>query len=253
MTKSVQLLALVSAGMALIEQIENSDYKDMELGHSLDLNKDFVDFKHLVSMHYVQGVPSEIEQMSQSSSSTYGSWEPEERILEPVVGKVVISFDEYERRLNHTQEIVHHVNAPYAQFAPNEVIMPTYMTEKAVGADCFASTTVTINPGEVKGVPIGIKAKFDGDLEGLFAFVRSSIPGKMKLMLANGVGVIEEDYHGNPKNDGEIGFMFYNFGKYAVTINRFDRIGQLVLAPISRFDNAGRAGMERGASGSTNK
>ena len=137
--------------------------------------------------------------------------------------------------------------------ADNVVIQPTYMTEKAVGADCFAASEVVIQPGEIKPVFIGYKAAFDGDKEGLFAFVRSSIPSKKGLMLANGVGVIEEDYYGNPKNDGEIGFMFYNFTNEAVTIERFERVGQLVIAPIHRFENAGRAGMERGESGSTGK
>lgn len=132
-------------------------------------------------------------------------------------------------------------------------IIPTYMTEKAVGADCFAGQDVTIQPGEIKAVPIGVKAKFDGEELGLFPFIRSSIPKKKGLMLANGVGVVEEDYHGNPDNDGNIGFMFFNFRSEPVTIKRFERIGQLVLLPIKRFDNAGRAGLERGASGSTGK
>jgi dUTP pyrophosphatase len=136
---------------------------------------------------------------------------------------------------------------------PEVVITPTYMTNKAVGADAFASEDVVIEPWTVKAVPIGIKAKFDGDNEGLFAFIRSSIPGKKEMLLANGVGVIEEDYYGNPKNDGELGFMFLNFSSKPVTIRKFERIGQLILTPILRFENAGRAGLERGASGSTGK
>lgn len=135
----------------------------------------------------------------------------------------------------------------------NLVVCPTYMTDKAVGADCFASKDITIEPGEIKVVPTGIKAKFDGEEIGLFPFIRSSVPKKKGLMLANGVGVVEEDYYGNQDNDGNIGFMFLNFRSEPVTIKRFERIGQIVLMPIARFENASRAGMERGASGSTGK
>jgi dUTP pyrophosphatase len=127
------------------------------------------------------------------------------------------------------------------------------MTPKAVGADCFASKTVTIEPWTVKAVPTGIKAKFNGETEGLFPFIRSSIPKKKGLILANGVGVVEEDYYGNPDNDGDLGFMFLNFSNNRVTVERFERLGQIVLMPILRFENAGRAGLERGQSGSTGK
>lgn len=170
------------------------------------------------------------------------------RYLEPVKGKRAISYDEISSMAEKNGVDL----ITLGEFIdPDVVIMPTYMTEKAVGADCFASEDVTIEPGEVKTVWTGIKAKFDGENEGLFPFIRSSIPPKMGLILANGVGVIEEDYHGNPENDGNIGFMFMNLSKKPVTIKRFYRVGQLVLAPIYRFENAGRAGMSRGASGST--
>ena len=169
--------------------------------------------------------------------------------LEAVEGKTMLSFEEAYKQV----EVGGFTNLiGWGPSAPTDIVVcPTYMTPRAVGADCFASEDITIRPGEVKTVPIGIKAKFDGDELGLFPFIRSSIPKKMGLLLANGVGVIEEDYHGNPDNDGNIGFMFVNISMHPVTIKRFERIGQLVLLPIERFENAGQAGMQRGESGST--
>ncbi len=166
------------------------------------------------------------------------------RYLEPVKGKDMIDYEYF-------QQIEEAVKGDYSKVDEKIVVCPTYMTDKAVGADCFASEDVTIQPWEIKIVPIGIKAKFKGEAEGLFPFVRSSLPKKKGLILANGVGVIEEDYYGNPDNDGNIGFMFLNFRSEPVTIKRFERVGQLVLAPILRFENASYAGKTRGASGST--
>lgn len=164
------------------------------------------------------------------------------RYLQAVEGKRVISYEYYQESLKEHDEI-----------DSNVVIMPTYMTPKAVGADCFAAESVIIEPGKIKAVMTGIKAKFNGEEEGLFPFIRSSIPKKRGLFLANGVGVIEEDYYGNEDNDGDIGFMFYNYTDKTVIIERFERLGQIVLMPILRFDNAGRAFNTRGASGSTGK
>lgn len=165
-----------------------------------------------------------------------------ERYLEAVKGKTLITHERLEEFL---------MEYTVDQIDEDFVILPTYMTEKAVGADCWSSEAVTIEPGKIKAVMTGIKAKFNGEEEGLFPFIRSSIPKKKGLMLANGVGVVEEDYYENPDNDGNIGFLFYNYTDKPVTVERFERLGQIVLMPILRFENAGRAGIERGASGST--
>lgn len=175
----------------------------------------------------------------------FGKTSDMKRYFEAVKGKVMVDYSAYEEAVEYgtVDELL----------GDDVVIVPTYMTPKAVGADCFASEAVTIEPGKIKAVTTGIKAKFNGEEEGLFPFIRSSIPKKKGLFLANGVGVIEEDYYGNEDNDGNIGFMFYNYTDKPVTIERFERLGQIVLLPILRFENAGQAGMERGASGSTGK
>lgn len=165
----------------------------------------------------------------------------EKRLVGPVKGRVMIPYDTLEELLK--------------QVGPEKideriVIEPTYMTASAVGADIFSSETVTIQPFEVGTIPTGIKAKFSAE-EGLFGFIRSSTPRKKGLILANGVGVIEADYYGNDDNDGNIGILVLNITQEPVTVERFERLGQLVLAPIVRFDNAGYAGQTRGASGST--
>lgn len=129
-------------------------------------------------------------------------------------------------------------------------IQPTYMTDSAVGADCFAAESIIIPPKSFGIVRTGVCALFD-DNKGLFPFIRSSIPRKKGLFLANGVGVVEADYCNNPETGGDIMFTFYNTTDKDVPIHRFERLGQFVLLPILRFENAGWAGMKRGGSGST--
>lgn len=232
---------ITGAVLNFMEQVNMSAFRD-ENGHALEDNDAYCKLMVIVS----EDPDFKVDEKR--------SKEPG-RFFEAVEGRHMFSYEEFKRQMEERSGLIlephEYVEKGY-KVREDAVICPTYMTEKAVGADAFASEEVIIQPGEVKAVPLGVKAKFPGAEEGLFAFVRSSVPGKKKLMLANGVGVIEEDYYGNPKNDGELGLLFYNFGSEAVTIKRFERVGQLALLPISRFDNAGNAGKERGESGSTN-
>ena len=153
--------------------------------------------------------------------------------------------------------------------------LPEYQTEHSAGADFFAVEDVTI-PSIFRtlvsnlhnhfknGEPLeslspvlvhtGIKADM-GDDEVLELYNRSSNPKKMGLILANGVGVVDKDYYGNPDNDGEIMFAFYNFFPFSITIKAGDRIGQGVfkkyLRPVKglRIKNDKR----QGGFGSTSK
>jgi dUTP pyrophosphatase len=100
-------------------------------------------------------------------------------------------------------------------------------------------------------VRTGIKAKMEHD-EVLELYNRSSNPKKLGLILANSVGVIDADYYGNPDNDGEILFAFYNIKTEPVTIKVGDRIGQGVFKKFLRADGAVVKERERtGGFGST--
>lgn len=152
------------------------------------------------------------------------------------------------------------------QAFPNAKI-PMYMDTYAAGADFFCAEAITIpsvwssvaamleaqtTNGRVKNimsdedlvdsdaikgikptlVHTGIKAQMYEN-EVLYLFNRSSNP-KNGLVLANGVGVIDSSYYGNPSNDGEIMFAFFNVKPYPVTLRVGDRIGQGVFQTFSR-------------------
>lgn len=150
---------------------------------------------------------------------------------------------------------------PYAQ-------LPLYSTKYAAGADFFCAEEVTIKPiwesvftvfgsrisnalqsligQEVSNkntslqeafaptrVHTGIKANMEED-EVLKLYNRSSNPGKLGLILANSVGVVDKDYYNSEDNDGEIMFAFYNIFPWSTTLKVGDKIGQGVFTKYLR-------------------
>lgn len=81
--------------------------------------------------------------------------------------------------------------------------------------------------------------------------LRSSIPLKNWLILANGVGIIDSDYYNNPSNEGEIFFQIINFSPFAIQLKRGDRIGQGIIKTYKTADNDIASGTRIGGFGST--
>lgn len=128
--------------------------------------------------------------------------------------------------------------------------VPSYETEKSVGMDCFVSEETVISPGEVKLVPLGVCAEApEGTMIGLL--VRSSTPMKTTLMLANSMGVIDQDYAGN---GDEIHALVYNYGEEPVKLAEGDRRFQMVVFDVTTVEVEEVEDMEnadRGGFGST--
>lgn len=82
---------------------------------------------------------------------------------------------------------------------------------------------------------------------------RSSNPGKKKLVLANGIGIIDADYYCNPDNDGEFMFAYYNMGTEPLEIKKGERIGQVVFQKFLIVDNDVAEGERTSGFGSTNE
>jgi dUTP pyrophosphatase len=131
------------------------------------------------------------------------------------------------------------------------VPLPKYETAGAAGMDLAASEEVVVPAGGIALIPTGLVIEVPpGHLLGIFA--RSSTPLKRGLMVANGVGVIDQDYCG-PTD--EVKIQVFNFTASPVTVGRGDRIAQGLFLPIARVewreaDEALRAG-SRGGFGAT--
>lgn len=99
-------------------------------------------------------------------------------------------------------------------------------------------------------VPTGVKAYIP---EGYFLqlSVRSSCPLKYWLILANGVGIIDRDYWGNPVNDGHIFFQIINLFPYDIQLHKGDKIGQGIFLPFQKVVGDVTAAERVGGFGST--
>lgn len=102
-------------------------------------------------------------------------------------------------------------------------MIPTHKTKGSAGADLVCAKTVTIQPNETilvstgsyvpSGLPKGVA---------LLLMARSSIAYKKRLLLSNGVGLIDSDF------PDEIKCMYTNLNFEPVTLERGERIAQLV-------------------------
>ena len=111
-----------------------------------------------------------------------------------------------------------------------DVPLPEYQTPGAAGFDLAASQEVVVEPGAIALIPTGLVIKVpEGHFLGIFA--RSSTPLKRGLMVANGVGVIDEDYCGATD---EVKVQVLNFTNTAVRVTKGDRIAQGLFIPVTR-------------------
>ena len=108
--------------------------------------------------------------------------------------------------------------------------MPAYATEGAAAVDMRAAidegTTVTIEPGCRAMIPTGMAIALENANVVAILAARSGLAVKSGINLANGIGVIDSDYR------GEICVGLYNSSDVPFTVNRGDRIAQLMFMPV---------------------
>ena len=135
-----------------------------------------------------------------------------------------------------------------------EINLPVRKTKNSAGYDIEAAED-TLVPKFAPGVkptliPTGVKAYMQED-EVLYLYNRSSKKKKKGLVLANSVGVIDADYYGNPDNDGNIMFAFFNFKDEDILIKKGEAIGQGVFQKYLIVDDDKAEGERTGGFGST--
>lgn len=107
--------------------------------------------------------------------------------------------------------------------------LPGYASSGAAGCDLHAAVEgrLTIPPGGRALVPTGLAVAIPAGYEGQVR-IRSGLARDHGLSLLNGPGTIDSDYR------GEIRVILANLGSEAVTLDRGDRIAQLVFCPVAR-------------------
>ena len=69
--------------------------------------------------------------------------------------------------------------------------------------------------------------------------------------MANGIGLIDNDYYGNSDNDGHFYFSYFNCSDHDIEIKKGDVIGQVVFTKYLICDNDCASGIRKGGFGST--
>lgn len=105
--------------------------------------------------------------------------------------------------------------------------MPAYGTAHAAGLDLHAAlrAPVTLDPGQRVLVPCGFALAIPVGFEGQVR-PRSGRAWRDGLTVLNSPGTIDADYR------GELKVILINLGQAPVTLQRGDRVAQLVIAPV---------------------
>jgi dUTP pyrophosphatase len=107
--------------------------------------------------------------------------------------------------------------------------LPAYATAGSAGLDLAAAVAepLTLAPLARVLVPTGLKLAIPAGYEGQVR-PRSGLALKHGLSIPNAPGTIDSDYR------GELQVLLVNLGQVPVTIERGQRIAQLVIAPVVR-------------------
>ena len=107
--------------------------------------------------------------------------------------------------------------------------LPQYMTEHAAGMDVYAAVTdpIVMKPGETKLIPTGMSIEVPVGYEAQIR-PRSGLALKHSIGILNSPGTIDADYR------GEVGIILTNFGDKDFTVNRGERVAQMIVAPVAK-------------------
>lgn len=136
-----------------------------------------------------------------------------------------------------------------------DAVLPKRATVHSAGYDFVAPNDIVVHAGGdgVATLHTGVKVRMEPD-EFLMMCIRSSLGIKWGLALANGTGIIDADYYGNPDNDGEICIALVNRDPYRdVKIHKGDRIAQGIFMKYLLAEDDETDTERNGGVGSTGK
>lgn len=112
------------------------------------------------------------------------------------------------------------------------VPLPEYKTPGSVAFDLAAAQDVVVPSHEVRLIGTGLViCTPPGHM--LMISARSSTAMKKGLMLANGIGIIDQDYCGP---DDEVKISVYNFTDKSVEVKTGDRLAQGLFLQLERVE-----------------
>jgi dUTP pyrophosphatase len=109
-----------------------------------------------------------------------------------------------------------------------DAIIPQYQTIGSAGLDLHSIEATIITPGERKLVGTGLRINLPGGTEGQIR-PRSGLAAKHGITVLNTPGTIDEDYK------GEIKVILYNASDSTFSVEKGDRIAQLVVNQVYKL------------------
>lgn len=133
----------------------------------------------------------------------------------------------------------------------DDIKLPKRSTVGSAGYDFYSPINFELKPGESITIPTGVRCQIDPNWV-LCIFARSGLGFKYRAILANGTGIIDEDYYYSD-NEGHMRIKLCNDGDKTLTIKEGDGIAQGIffLYGITKDDNTD--GIRNGGFGSTDK
>jgi len=106
--------------------------------------------------------------------------------------------------------------------------LPSRATPESAGLDLYAniSENVLISPGERRLIPTGIKIALPRGYEAQIR-PRSGLSHKFGVTMVNAPGTVDSDYR------GELHVNLINLGSEPYTIQRGDRVAQMVICQVT--------------------
>ena len=107
----------------------------------------------------------------------------------------------------------------------SELPLPQPAHQGDAGVDLRATETVTLEPGERRLIPTGIALAVPEGHVGMVT-PRSGLAIRHGISMVNAPGIVDSGYR------GELQVIVINHGAEAVTLERGERIAQLVIVPF---------------------
>ena len=124
-------------------------------------------------------------------------------------------------RSAHLRLAVHRLDA--------ELPLPRYAHDGDAGLDLYAAEAATIPPGARLALRTGVALAIPDGFAG-FVLPRSGLALRSGVTILNAPGLIDAGYR------GEVKVVLVNHGMDAVTLQRGDRIAQLVVQRVERVE-----------------
>jgi dUTP pyrophosphatase len=113
-----------------------------------------------------------------------------------------------------------------------DAIIPQYQTIGSAGLDLHSIEAVVLTPGQRKLVGTGLTINLPAGTEGQIR-PRSGLAFKHGITVLNSPGTIDEDYK------GELKVLLYNAGDSTFSVEKGDRIAQLVVNQVFKLTGFG--------------